>query len=412
MFELVQYNIGKALTRINNLRCNLGYKVSMVNLLVKAGHGVVVALVLGLSGLCVATGSHGEDALLMPLASQSLLLDITRAGSRFVAVGERGHILYSDDKGESWQQASVPTRQMLTAVYFPSSLRGWAVGHDGLILMTVDGGEHWVLQRNGLEDQVLINRRKLDDLEALHNELEQALLDTDEREDRELLQLELEDLALDLEDAQFLLEEPVNAPPLLDVYFGDELSGVAVGAFNTLLYTLDGGLNWTLGSANVDNPDEFHLNAVTGNGAGGYWIAGEGGVLFRAADISGEWQTLPSPYPGSWFGIAVVPRGEILLAFGLRGNAWRSVDGGQQWQRIDLGTERSLAGGVFVNGSYALLVGSVGSLWVSVDGGRSFRDRTLESRSNLSAVSCAGDRALVVGQDGVQATDCFGVQND
>jgi len=51
-------------------------------------------------------------------AVESLLLDVAHAGARLVAVGDRGHILYSDDDGASWAQAKVPTRQMLTSVFF------------------------------------------------------------------------------------------------------------------------------------------------------------------------------------------------------------------------------------------------------------------------------------------------------
>ena len=43
-------------------------------------------------------------------AVESLLLDVAHAGARLVAVGDRGHILYSDDNGASWAQAKVPTR--------------------------------------------------------------------------------------------------------------------------------------------------------------------------------------------------------------------------------------------------------------------------------------------------------------
>ena len=78
---------------------------------------------------------NAQNAPIMPLASQSLLLEIATAGSRPVAVGERGHILYSDDGGLNWHQALVPTTQMLTCVYFiddqrgraPISPRGWSM---------------------------------------------------------------------------------------------------------------------------------------------------------------------------------------------------------------------------------------------------------------------------------------------
>ena len=82
-----------------------------------------------------------------PLASQSLLLDITKINpSTLVAVGERGHILLSSD-GQQWQQASVPVQSTLTAVYFVDETHGWAVGHDATILATIDGGLSWQIQQ-------------------------------------------------------------------------------------------------------------------------------------------------------------------------------------------------------------------------------------------------------------------------
>ena len=83
-------------------------------------------------------------------ASAGLLLDITRAGKRLIAVGDRGHILYSDDEGQQWLQARVPTQQLLTAVYFVDDRYGWAVGHDALILATRDGGATWTRQYDDL----------------------------------------------------------------------------------------------------------------------------------------------------------------------------------------------------------------------------------------------------------------------
>ena len=84
-----------------------------------------------------------ENAWLAPLAAHSLLLDIARAGDRLVAVGERGHVLLSDDDGETWKQVQVPTRTMLTAVHFLDDKLGFAVGHDAVILRTEDGGSIW-----------------------------------------------------------------------------------------------------------------------------------------------------------------------------------------------------------------------------------------------------------------------------
>ena len=60
-----------------------------------------------------------------------------------VVVGERGIVLLSDDRGATWKQAKVPTRALLTAVYFHDARLGWVVGHDETILRSEDGGETW-----------------------------------------------------------------------------------------------------------------------------------------------------------------------------------------------------------------------------------------------------------------------------
>ena len=349
-----------------------------------------------------------EPAQIMPLASKSLLLDIIHVDQRLLTVGERGHILFSDDKANSWVQARVPVRQMLTAVHFPTPKRGWTVCHDGLIVNSIDGGVHWTLQRDGLAQQLLLNQQKLKNLEADRKSIKLALLAAGSEADHEALVFELEDLDLDIEDAEALMVQPPYAAPLLDVYFIDEQRGVAVGAFNTLLITNDGGLNWNNASQSLDNPDEYHLNAVTGDGEGGLWIAGEGGVLFYSSDYAASWSSLESPYPGSWFGIDYASGSGRLLLFGLRGNVFYSDDAGSSWRQSQVPDDRSLAGGGFINKQYAVLAGSVGTLLVSEDGGESFTARMLGSRVNLAAVTCVGDRSIAVGQGGVHVASCLG----
>src|ERR1700712_4101634 len=101
------------------------------------------------------TPANAGDAAVFALesakASRSLLLDVTHAGKRVVVVGDRGHILYSDDQGKTWVQAKVPTRQLLTAVYFVDEQHGWAVGHDAQILASGDGGATWSKQFEDLK---------------------------------------------------------------------------------------------------------------------------------------------------------------------------------------------------------------------------------------------------------------------
>lgn len=171
------------------------------------------------------------------------MIDVVHAGKRLVAVGDRGHILYSDDQGSTWTQAKVPTRQLLTAVYFVDDKRGWAVGHDAQILASVDGGASWTQQFQDLKREA----------------------------------------------------------PLLDVWFKDAEHGIAVGAYGALIETTDAGKHWEDVSDRLDNEDQFHLNAIAHIKDAGLFIVGEQGSMFRSSDDGQTWEKLEGPYEGSLF---------------------------------------------------------------------------------------------------------------
>lgn len=60
-----------------------------------------------------------------PAIARSLLLGLTRAGSRVVAVGEQGLIELSDDDGKTFRAPkSVPVQVTLTAVHFADASHG------------------------------------------------------------------------------------------------------------------------------------------------------------------------------------------------------------------------------------------------------------------------------------------------
>ena len=92
--------------------------------------------VLLLAAIAMAWGSplFAVDLLELPAvqtskATEASLLDVAPRGEEaFVAVGEYGVIIVSEDGGETWQQASVPASVTLTGVYFPTAQPDWAVG--------------------------------------------------------------------------------------------------------------------------------------------------------------------------------------------------------------------------------------------------------------------------------------------
>ncbi len=305
--------------------------------------------------------SANKPAEIEPLASSSLLLDLAVAGSRLVAVGERGHVLLSDDQGATWRQAkSVPTRDMLTAVFFADAEYGWAVGHDETIINTVDGGETWTRSHFAPEAQ----------------------------------------------------------QPLLDLWFANRVSGIAVGAYGAYFTTNDGGRHWASakfapppaatpkhdGEAapeEGDLPPDYHLNRIVGVGNRLY-VAAEGGQLYRSDNRGASWRALPSPYEGSFFGLVPI-RGEGLLAFGLRGHLFRSADAGETWTKLESGTTAMLTDGVAINDLRVVIGGLTGVLLVSGDAGETFRLTQQDDRKGISAVlPGAAGAVIVAGEGGVR----------
>ncbi|MBB17258.1 hypothetical protein CMK22_18500, partial [Candidatus Poribacteria bacterium] len=66
------------------------------------------------------------------------------------AVGDNGTILTTNDGGANWLQQASNTINRLYGVTFVSSTQGWAVGNSGTILTTNDGGANWLQQASGV----------------------------------------------------------------------------------------------------------------------------------------------------------------------------------------------------------------------------------------------------------------------
>jgi len=68
------------------------------------------------------------------------------------AVGENGTILRTTDGGAIWTLQTSGTTKWLYGVSFTDLDNGTAVGRDGTILRTIDGGTTWTSQSNGMSE--------------------------------------------------------------------------------------------------------------------------------------------------------------------------------------------------------------------------------------------------------------------
>lgn len=362
------------------------------------------ALMCGVSFSTMAV----DDVLDTPSAksgmvSESLLLDIDKAGDKLVAVGGRGHVIVSGDSGKSWTQSSVPVSVLLTAVDFVNDKLGWAVGHGGVILHSNDGGATWVKQFDGNQANQMIIQQAKTAVEALESQVETASED-----DLEDLEYELEEAMFGLEDAE--LDAEVGASkPLLDIMFLNEQEGFAVGSYGFIFKTENGGETWVNYGDRMDNPDRFHLNTITQIEGGVLIVAGEAGVMFRSEDNGEYWDYVESPYEGSFFGLTATKEEGVVLAHGLRGNLFRSEDAGQSWEDVESNTEGTLMSGATGPTGDITIVGNSGVVIFSGDGGRTFEERIRPDRlSNSASVYTKRKRLVVVGEGGISLTDSLG----
>jgi photosystem II stability/assembly factor-like uncharacterized protein len=335
------------------------------------------------AALVMGTASAEINQAVMPASgpltkqtmSRLLLTDVARQGNRIVAVGDRGYIVYSDNNGDSWQRAKTPAGlPLLNSVYFSDANTVWAVGHDSVILKSVNQGAEWAQAYASAKDQ----------------------------------------------------------RPLMDIVFIDANHGIAVGAYGAFLETTDAGKTWTARKVippsaapkrakaaegarggrggrdavmeEEDKGDEDkHLNAIIKVGENKLFIAGEAGTMLSSTDAGKTWARVPAPYKGSYFGALLADDGSVL-ALGLRGNVYRSADASlKAWAPVATNTKASMMSASKLSDGSIVLAGLSGTLLVSRDNGKTFAPLDSGTIKPLSAtVQGAAGSLVVVGETGAR----------
>ena len=181
-----------------------------------------------------------------------------------------------------WLPLSTPVQHTLRTIYFVDSQTGWAAGDSGTIVTTRNGGQGWEVQNSNIYSQIL------------------------------------------------------------DIFFINELEGWAISldlelpVYGTiLLHTLDGGTTWNsqlYPQENIFFRTILFLDSLNG------WMGGENGALVYTTDGGSNWT--PAAVDSGVF--AHFPIINLTFyqqqlafacggAFDLAGVIWRSTDSGQHW---------------------------------------------------------------------------------
>lgn len=287
--------------------------------------------------------SDSAPAVATERAPSQVFLDLEKVGARVVAVGESGAIRVSDDNGDSWQKVDSGVSSTLTAVTFVSEQTGWVVGHDGTLLRTDDGGEHW--KSLGPAHQI---------------EADQALL---------------------------------------DVAFDEQGGGIIVGADRFVFTTRDGGEHWAPEQLTVSIYDPVLNGAAILEGGQQLIVANQGIILSREG-----WRTdwVVSFKRGRQLrGVIGLGEGEAL-AYGLEGTVLQSLDGGNNWEGVESISTAGYFSGQLISDGSVVLVGSEGIVARRLAGGeRVYPEMDLPLGALTGVVEGDSGRLLLTGIQGV-----------
>ena len=319
-----------------------------------------------------------RPALKVKNPARAVLLDVALAGSRIVAVGERGVIIYSDDSGSTWKQANVPTSVTLIAVCFPSPKNGWAVGHAGVVLQSTDSGETWTRKMDGgIASKIIFDAAKANaDLKGPDDQAAQLLLS----------------------NAQLFVDDGPDKP-FLDLYFKNDQEGFLIGAYGLIFRTQDGGNTWKPWLDHTENDGGLNLYSIRFAG-NSYYITGEQGLFLVSTDDGNSFKKVATPYIGTYFDVVTAATGDILL-LGLLGNAYWSADQGVTFNKTEVPNQVSFSSAIRLEDGTMVFANQAGVIMASYDNGRSIKVLDVPRLGPLSSIiSINKDTLMTVGYGG------------
>jgi photosystem II stability/assembly factor-like uncharacterized protein len=359
--------------------------------------GLLAGFILGASTHVFAANDLAvEPAMKSTKAAHSKLMDVTSTGDRFVVVGEKGHILYSDDQGQSWDQADVPVSVTLTSVAFASPDNGWAVGHEGIVLHSSDKGATWTKKFDG----VWVISKSYKGCEKLVEKYANRLQNASDDE-RFYIEEKNQIAGFYLEDMEAFATEKVSKP-IMSINFSSESEGMMVGGLGIAFRTEDGGVTWASQIDRIGNVDGYNFYDVM-IGDSTTYVVGEAGGLFRSNNDGGDWQKMEIPYEGSLYSLLSTADNQCVLVVGFGGNVLRSCDAGETWNLQQLTENRkALFGGITLKDGSLLLYGIEAAVLFSSDKGETYQKAVTGFPAVMSAAETDDGHVILVGLAGVK----------
>jgi photosystem II stability/assembly factor-like uncharacterized protein len=297
---------------------------------------------------------------------------------------KKGPTWKSTDNGVTWQEVA-PTYENLNGIHFVNETHGWAVGDNGTILHTEDGGNTWTKQNSGTTLNLL--NVHFSSTNPLRGAIaaDTAVLHTSDG------------------GANWTrFNTNSNQSTILDVYMYSSTRCVAPGFTNSFgnpsrgrLYTASindstGAWSWTTVRFNNDGVSvNKYIRSIAYSGLRGCVVGDSGFTAYTTNGGFGQddWTrvTISSPSTPNLKGVCFLDA-DTILAVGDGGEVYRSTDNGQNWTRTAvLGV--NLKSVTRADDNTAWAVGDGGKIFFTTDQGLTWTESISGTTQNLTSVS-------------------------
>ena len=282
---------------------------------------------------CGRTWQWNEQIIMPKIYTGLYDINFINKDNGFI-VGDAGVFLKTTDGGTTWKYLNLREKykkdeyQYFYSTFFTDSLTGWIVGGDyyAFILKTTDGGENWNEEANN-NDEMIHHFYKL--------------------------------------------------------RFSGSHNGWIMGQFGMIYKTTDAGVNWI-----SQRENNYHFNSIYFANENTGWAVGNSGIILNTTDGGLSWYKQNQNDSLSFSSVYAIDNQNVFVVgavikglsiFDRSGIIFKSIDGGQTWQRQKYDSLFGFNSIVFINDSTAWITGTGETLLKTNDQGNTWNKISLDS---------------------------------